>query len=427
MKMANNWKELRYELDKSENFREIYNSPWYSDTVYEKFSDAEYQRRYALAREVMARDGFDAYIFTGGQNIYSMGGAVSWATGLFDDRGMCQYVVFPKEGEPMLVYPHPGCHIEAARKMVSIKDVRGSRGGQYAQVMVEKLTEVGAHEGRIGITSIDRNGPEYMGAKVYQDLVNLLPKATFEFLPNLLHELTRYKSAEEIAAMERAGELVVDALEALIATARPGVHEYELAAAGTHAIMKGNGRVHLMMIGSTSMRDPKMVFPNPLPSSRVLKEGDIILNEMVATYMGFSAKIGQPITIGSPTKEADRFYKQVVLEGYRALEAELVPGKTLDEISKAGSKFREQGAQSRPILIHGLDLITALPYIHTDQVRAQPGDEVVKPGNAYAIEITPINADGTFGMFLSRTYVMTEDGQRNIVHYPMDELAVVKV
>ncbi|OGO20667.1 MAG: hypothetical protein A2Z14_19060 [Chloroflexi bacterium RBG_16_48_8] len=425
--MANNWEEVRYELDKSENFRDIYNSPWYTDTVYEKFSEAEYKRRYAHAREIMARDGFDAFIFTGGQNIYSMGGAVSWATGLFDDRGMCQYVVFPKEGEPMLVYPHAGCHIEAARQMVSIKDVRGSRSGQYAQVMAEKLAEVGAQEGRIGITSIDRVGPEYMGVKVYQDLVKLLPKATFVFLPNLLHELTRYKSAEEIEAMERAGELVVDALEALIETARPGVHEYDLAAAGTHAIMKGNGRVHLMMIGSTSMSDPKMVFPNPLPSARVLKKGDIILNEMVATYKGYSAKIGHPIAIGRPSKEADRFFKEVVLEGYRALEAKLVPGNTLEDVRKAASKFREKGAQSRPIMIHGLDLITAPPNIHTDQVRAQPGDEVIRPGNAYVIEITIINADGTFGMFLSRTYVMVEGGQRNIVHYPLDELAVVKV
>jgi Xaa-Pro dipeptidase len=422
--MANNWEELRYDLDKSDNFKEIYNSPWYSDTVYEKFSDAEYERRFAHAREIMERDGFDAFLLTGGQNIYSLGGAVSWATHLFDERGMCQYVVLPKEGEPMLVYPHAGCHIEAARQAVSIKDVRGSQGGQYAKVISEKLTEVGAAKGRIGITTIDRNGPEYMGAKVYLDLVEALPDASFEFLPGLLHELTKLKSDEEIEAMVRAGELVVDAHKALIETAKPGVHEYELAAAATHAIMKGNGRVHLMMIGSTSMHDPKMVFPNPLPSSRVLKEGDIILGEMVATYMGYSAKIGHPITIGPPTEEFDKFFKEVVVAGYRKLEAKLVPGNSLEDVREAGSHFREVGAQSRPIMIHGLDLITAPPFIYTDTVKAIPDDEVIRPRNTYAIEITPINADGTFGMFFSRTYVMTEDGQRNIVDFPMDELSV---
>jgi Xaa-Pro aminopeptidase len=421
--MANDWNQVRYELDKSENFKAICNSPWYSDAVYSKFSDSEYQRRYRHAREIMARDGFDALLLTGGQNIYSLGGAVSWATNLFDDRGMCQYVVFPKVGEPMLVYPHAGCHIEAARKMVSIEDVRGSEGGQYAKVIADRIKELGVEKGRIGITAIDRNGPEYMGVKTYQDLQKLLPDATLEFAPNLLHELTTIKSAEEIQAMERAGELV-DAFKALVETARPGVHEYELAAAGTYAIMKGNGRVHLMMIGSTSMHDPKLVFPNPLPSERVLQRGDVILCEMVATYKGYSAKIGHPITVGPPTDEYNEFFKVMALGGLRALEAELKPGNTLENVSKAGSYFRAHGGQSRPIMIHGLDLITAPPFVSTDHVKAVPGDEVIRSGNTYAIEITPIDAKGIYGLFFSRTYIITEDGARNIIPYPMDEIAV---
>jgi hypothetical protein len=52
-------------------------------------------------------------------------------------------------------------------------------------------------------------------------------------------------------------------------------------------------------------------------------------------------------------------------------------------------------------------------------------DEVIRPRSSFSIEITPINAEGTFGMFLARTYIITEDGHRNIVHYPLDELAVV--
>ena len=423
--MANNWKELRYELDKSENFTDIYNSPWYSDTIYDKFSEAEYQRRYQQARELMARDDLDALILTGGQNIYSLGGAVTWATGLIDQRGLCQFAVLPKEGDPMLIYPHAGCHIEAARQQVSTRDVRGSQGGRFGKVIADYLNDRGIGEGRIGITAIDRVGPEYMGIKTYQDLVAYLPQATFEFLPHLLHELTAIKSEEEIAAMQRAGELVVDALEALIATAKPGVREYQLEAAGTHAIMNGGGFAHLMMIGSTSMQDPKMVFPNPLPSQRVLKEGDIILNEMVATYKGYSAKIGHPITVGDPTEEVNTFFKEVVLGGYRALENQLMPGNSLEDVRQAGSYFREKGAQSRPVMVHGLDLITALPFIYTDQVKSMPGDEVIRPGNTYAIEITPINAEGTFGMFFSRTYVITEDGQKDLTPFAMNELIVV--
>lgn len=127
--MANDWTEVRYNLDASENFREITNSPWYSDAVYDKFSPGEYQRRHELARGKMARDGLDALILTGSPNIYSMGGGVTWASGLIDERGLGQYMILPRAGEPMLIYPHAGCHIEVARQMVGIDDVRGSQGG----------------------------------------------------------------------------------------------------------------------------------------------------------------------------------------------------------------------------------------------------------------------------------------------------------
>jgi Xaa-Pro dipeptidase len=422
--MVNDWNEIRYELDKSPNYVEIINSPWYSETVYDKFSPDEYQRRHQHAQKVMERDGLDALILTGGKNIYSFGGAVTWATGLIDQRGVCQYVVLPKEGEPMLIYPHAGCHIEAARRMVGIRDVRGDQGGQYAKVIADFLREHGLEEGRIGITAIDRIGPEYMGVKTYLDLVDHLPKANLEFLPNLLHELTAIKSQEEIEAMTKAGELAVQALEALVAAARPGVREYQLEAAGTHAILHGGGDVHLMMIGSTSMRDPKGVYPNPIPSQRVLQEGDIILNEMVATYKGYSAKIGHPITVGPPTEEVEAFFKDILLGGFRALEAQLMPRKTLEDVRRAARFFRDKGAQSLPIIVHGLDLITALPFIYVDRVAVLPGDEDILPGKAYAIEISPVDSEGLLAMFMARTYIMTEDGKRDLTPFPMEEILV---
>jgi Xaa-Pro aminopeptidase len=182
--------------------------------------------------------------------------------------------------------------------------------------------------------------------------------------------------------------------------------------------------VHLMMIGSTSMRDPKGVYPNPIPSHRVLQEGDIILNEMVATYKGYSAKIGHPITLGQPTEHVETFFNDIALGGFRALEAQLKPGNTLEDVRLAARFFREVGAQSLPIIVHGLDLITALPFIYVDRVASTPGDEEILPGKAYAIEISPVDSEGLLAMFMARTYVMTETGKRDITPFPLDKILV---
>lgn len=121
MANANDWNLVRRELDKVNNFEAICNSPWYSDAVYNKFSDEEFARRHAAARELMVRDGLAAVIFTGGPDIYSHGSGVAWGAGLLDDRAMCQYLILPLKGDPTLIYPHYGCHIESARRQASVR------------------------------------------------------------------------------------------------------------------------------------------------------------------------------------------------------------------------------------------------------------------------------------------------------------------
>ena len=422
--MASDWNDVRYELDKSSNFNDIYNSPWYSDAVYDSFSQAEFARRHAHARQLMARDGFDALILTGSQNIYSLGSGVTWGCGLIDARAMCQYMILPLEGEPTLIYPHPGCHIEAVRRMVSIDDVRGGQGGHYGKAIADRLTELGLGAGRIGVTASDNNGPEFMGAAAYLELRSSLPELDVVFAPGMFHELTVRKGDEEIEAMRRAGRLAVAAQEAVTAAARPGIHEYELEAAGTAAVLAGGGRVHLMMLASTAMADPRVMYPNPNPSARVLQEGDVILTEIAAAHLGYSAKIGHPVTIGEPTPETKRFHDEVTLPGFTAIESVLVPGTALVDIQKAGDAFRQAGAQSRPMVLHGIDMITAGPKVMVHGVNAKDYEQELLPGMVVNVEATPISADGSFGSFLSRSYVITETGAENLTPYPVAELVV---
>lgn len=423
--MDNDWNLVRRELDKSDNFEAICNSPWYTDAVYEKFSDEEFARRHAAARKLMARDSLDALVLTGGPDIYSHGGGVAWGAGLIDDRGMCQYLVLPFKGEPTLIYPHYGCHIEAARKMVSVRDVRSGQHGKYGKAVAERLIELKLEKGRIGITAANRTGPEYMGVQAYLDMQKLLPQASFIFCPTLFHELTYRKSAEELRAMAKAGQLAIRALEAVKATAKPGVREYQLAGAVANAVLSGGGRYHLLMIGSTSMHDPKLIFPNPNPSARVLKEGDIVLSELAMSYMGYSAKIGHPVSVGRPTESYQTFFRDVVLGGFKEIRALLKPGTTLEDVRKVGSQaFRKRGAQSRPTIMHGLDLITSVPFIRADRVRTEAYDTTMQPGMTYNIEITPVDKEGVFGIFYSRSFAITETGHQDLTPYPVDEILV---
>lgn len=422
--MATDWNDVRHQLDVAANLRDIRDSPWYSDAEHVRFSRQEYERRHARAREIMAREGLDALLLTGSPNNYSLGGLVTWGSGLLDTRAMCQYLVLPRQGAPTLLYPHSGTHLEATRRIVAVEDVRESGEANYGQAIVEILKEKGITTGRVGVGAADRNGPEYMGMQVYITLREGLPGVELVLLKDLLHELTYLHSEEERAAMARAGRLAVDALEAVARAARAGQREYQLSAAAAAAMLDGGGDVHLTMITSTAMDDPRAVYPAPRSSGRVLREGDVIINELSARYLGWSAKLGQPITIGEPTREVADFHRRSV-EVFREFEDVIGPGVDLTEVQEAAGAFRRNGLQCRAMVLHGIDMVTAGPKVFVERVSANDYDRVLVPGMVVNIGHTPINLEGTFGTFLSRTYAIEEDGIRSLTEYPVEDIIVV--
>ena len=76
--------------------------------------------------------------------------------------------------------------------------------------------------------------------------------------------------------------------------------------------------------------------------------------------------------------------------------------------------------QSRPIHFHGIDLITDGPHVFCDHVDAEEFERVFKPGMVVMPEPNPITADGTLGMFVGHTYIITESGAECVDEFPID-------
>ena len=310
-----------------------------------------------------------------------------------------------------------------ASPSAALSDVRGSRGGRYADVMVDRISELGLERGRIGLLEIDPRHKDYLPVNQFNVLRDSLPDAEFVFTHGWMHELLSIHSGEELDCIRRAGKLCEDAMNAMVARARPGVTEYQLRAAAGAAILEGGGDIDFLIIGSTSMANPALVFGNPRPSARVLQQGDIINMELAAGYRGYTAQIGSPICIGPPTDMVKRFWDEITLPGFEKMAAEIKPGNPLEAIREAGKFFRQKGVQSRPIHAHGIDLITDGPHVFCEHVDAEPFEQVFKPGMVFMAEPNPITADGQFGIFLGHTFIVTDTGNECVDQFPW-ELAV---
>ena len=401
-------------LDNSAMFANLHGSPYYEDAIYDRFSDAEHRRRFDLTRQKMARLGLQALIVCGGPSHWSYGGGVFWLTNHREWHAISVYLLVPLAGEPTLVYGMGGTHLEATRRAVAVSDVRATGRGSFADVLVGLIEERGLDDTRIGITIIDHRYGDYLPLNQYRTLVEGLPGARFELVGDFFHEFLVVKSAEELQRVRKAGDLAAKALLAVQHAARPGVTEYELKAAASHAILQGGGELDFLIIGSTPMSRPRMIFGNPRPSGRRLQAGDIIINELAAGYEGYTAQIGVPVCVGPPSDQVRRMFDDVVLPGFTLLAAELRPGNSFQAVAEKAKFFRHSGYQSRPLVLHGVDLVTHPPEVGTDGVHGDPEDMVMRPGMTVMLEPDAITPDGLLGLFFGHTFIITETGHERL-------------
>src|SRR5438552_32755 len=420
------WEQVRQRLDQNAPFSNMYETPYYRDAVYDHFSKQEYQRRYRALRDKMREHNLDCVIVPGGPSHWSFGGGMQWLTGHWEWHAVASYVVVPLEAEPTLIFSMGGTHAEACRRECAnaLSDVRHSRGGKYADVIVERLKELKLERGRIGLLEIDARHNDYLPVNQYNVLRQSLPEAELIFTKGFMHELVVVHSEEELRCVRKAGVLCERAMQAILARAKPGVPEYELRAAAGAAILDGGGDIDFLIIGSTPMADPAMVVGNPRPSHRKLKNGDIINMELAAGYNGLSAQIGSPITVGPPTDMVRKFWDEIALPGYRKIVAEIKPGNATDNMRLASRFFRECGVQSRPTQVHGIDIVTDKPHVFAERTEADEIDKVLKPRMIIMAEPNPITADGMFGIFLGHTLIDGDQGMGHVVMTYAANLAV---
>src|ERR1700676_5049266 len=217
------WEQVRTRLDQNGPFANMYDTPLYRDAVWEQFSEKEYARRYAALRDKMREHKLDAVIVPGGPSHWSFGGGMTWLTGHWEWHALASYVLVPLNGKLTMIYSMGGTHAEAVRRQVEValKDVRHSRSGRYADIMVERIRELKLERGRIGLMEIDPRHGDYMPVNQYNVLRENLPDAELVFTKGFLHELLSVHSAEELDCVRKAGVLCKNAMSALVERARP--------------------------------------------------------------------------------------------------------------------------------------------------------------------------------------------------------------
>lgn len=383
-----------------------------------KFSRSEYARRYDALRRAMAERGLDCLAVYGAPLFFGTDpGGPNLAYLAAYAPAVHGYVVFPREGEPMLAIYVAG-HVPNAREISVITDVRG--GTDLAGMVRARIGELGYERGRIGIVGNFAWANISIPHEHYQALAALLPQAKLEIVTAWYEELRLAKSAEELEFMSHGAAICDRAFDAFRQMAVPGVSDVALHNEALRVVHAHGGRIAFGHVGSTSMRDPNMTYPNFYATNRVLQRGDTVMTELTGGYGGYFGKLYTTSFIGPPTPGYKVMF-ELAAESYRQLLAAIKPGIRGKDLAPALAGRAAEAGYKPLSFISGWSTFNSRPVLFSRRIEAADWEFELKPGYCLNVAGWVASPDERMGVWVGDTVALTDTGVQRFHRSPVDE------
>ena len=353
----------------------------------------ERQARMEKARRLMRESKIDAIFLEGGSSLFYFTGT-RW--GLSERTfGM----VFPANGEPAWVVP--AFEEARAREVISVgKDIRTWEEDESPYLRVAQvLKDRGLASGRVGME-------ERVRFFVYDGIRKELPSAHFTSADPITSGCRMFKSPAEIALMQRASEITIEAYRAGLATLREGMTQGDLrnniSAAYTALGVRGDVSVSF---------GKYTAFPHGSIEPQRLKPGDVVQIDDGCSVDGYQSDITRTVVFGKPTAR-QRTIWDLEHKAQAAAFAAAKPGATCESVDAAARKvitdfgfgpgYKVPGLPHRTGHGIGLD-------IHEWTYLVRGNMTLLEPGMCFSDE-PMIAIYGEFGIRLEDCMHITEQG-----------------
>ena len=334
-------------------------------------------------------------------------------------------MLIPLEGDPMLCsgqacqfWAEHKSKISDIRILPEVGEVAGTEYEVGDQLSFASLFEEVREKYRIN--RIGTVGTLTFPAIIYNQIRSVFPSAEMVNAEGLLYELRATKSANEIACMRKAANLIDGAFEKVLDTLEVGMTELDIQAIIVSEVLRGGGEdtaaTWAPMIPSGAAHSKLCMNRNTL---RQVQEGEIICLQAGALYEGYNAPVCYPMVLGA-VPEHIRSAVQVGSDAVQIVLEHLRPGATSREVNDAGRGFLEQegyAGYSPYGLIHTTGLLECeSPWLPVDR------DFEITEGMTMAIDMFFFNLD--WGSFrIEDTVAITGDGHDRLTKFNEKNLA----
>ncbi len=365
-------------------------------------SQAEIDRRYAVTRQALERDGLDALIVTGTEYT-GFEGAIRWLSG-YRMVHRYAYAVLPVDGDPIAVFP-------AEARWVGEHDECWIENKVFAETPGAWMAEIGSSDGwkRVGVYGYNFAMP----VRDYRALIaGDVEIVDYDHAFDLVRAV---KSEEELPMVQSSFDLNEAGFWKVLEAYEPGRTEAEIMAPAEELfVAKGTTRttMNIVLSGPHGSAGPEFKHPNPV---RPVEPEDLLLYSIeIAGPSGYWAEFARPITRSGLSPLSARIM-EAYQECFERARSSLRAGATAHDVHmNVFGAFSGLDVKAGHVTGHSIDMIMVA------HPRIGEGVETVLEENMI-ISIHPhvVTGDDRHCLYMQETFRVTPTGGEQLSSVPI--------
>ena len=319
-------------------------------------------------------------------------------------------VLIPRNGEPLIL---GGPESEPfARASSAIKETRNFSvfmvpDEEYPNAKIISFADLFSELGQNGeIRRVGIVGSGAMPYSVYVQLAEGFRNAEIIDVTNDYTSLRYIKSKWEQENIAQGFSLAFMSYKAMKEQIKPGVYEYEVAAAGEAICRKhgANGFGFATIVGSGERANAVV----PTAQNKRMADGELVMIGIAPKHNGYCGVVGDTLPVSGVYSDEDKSCLNQLREAFRLTRDACKPGISGREIDAPARRYYEK---------HGLLPYLVCPFAHTIGLNEAEApffgpnsDDILEPGMSICIDVSFFGHPKFNGARIETGYRVTDTG-----------------
>ena len=373
--------------------------------------DYEYKERIARAAKLVREKGLDGMVVASTESDYANARYFSGFWPLFERAG----VAISATGDAaLMVGPESAIFAKdfgKIEKQFVLREFRESADPSYPELHADTFADVFK---AIGVTGehikIGLGSYVECTLPIYEGLKDSCPKAEIVKCNDIMVELRKIKSVNELACIQEGFRIIELATDEVIRALRPGVTELEMVGVAQRVIYENGAEYEGLPMYVFSEASTRHAISRS--TYKKIGKGDIVQLNLSAKIDGYSPAIGLPVVMGKLEGERRRIV-DFCLQAHDWTVAQLKAGVMADQVAKDFYQlYVDNGMKDNYVYgpCHGTGMIEVeAPWMETST--HYPLEENM------TFQVDTFISGPTFGCRWEKGIAITKDGCKSMTDY----------